>query len=583
VLFRGVAIALLGAAALTFLPAATGAGAPQLAFTELDTAQRGDVVLLSADGTGLVDLTPGQQNPFDDDRGPSWSPDGSKLAFVSHRDGASAQEIYVMNGDGTAPRRLTNDSGTGAFFNVDPAWSPDGKRIAWRKDGRNSTDEIWVMNSDGTGQRRLTTDAGDKTAPLWSPDSAKLLYARRAAASQVFVVDVAGGAPRSLTPQGTVDVTPSWSPDGTRVALDRNDKIWVVDADGSNPRKISATTGLAPAWSPDGTKIAFTGTRTFPALGNRFGIPSRNDIFVVGANGSDEQRLTGPLGDDFASSPSFGAVSWWPDGSRLFFSPGGTTWTMNADGTCEGPFTSAADRLVDPAWRPGATIAQKAITCADLRIGVVASTDAVGLKQTVVFHVQVDNDGNQTATGLKLRIAAAPSVSLTASLPGCTRGQDIVCQLAPLPPGLSTSFEVYASSARAGMLDVRFTASADQTDSDPASNTARATADVLPCTTVGTLGNDAINGTPGRDLICARAGWDRINALAGDDVIDAGSGNDTIDAGKGRDKVVAGGGADVILAHDGTRDTIDCGTESDVVLADRIDQVAKSCEQVVRY
>jgi Ca2+-binding RTX toxin-like protein len=142
---------------------------------------------------------------------------------------------------------------------------------------------------------------------------------------------------------------------------------------------------------------------------------------------------------------------------------------------------------------------------------------------------------------------------------------------------------VFGSSPRAGPLDALFSASSDQTDSDPTSNTTRVSATVLPCTTVGTLGNDAINGTPARDLICARAGWDRINALGGDDVIDAGSGNDTIDAGKGRDRIVGGAGADVILAHDGQRDTIDCGTEYDVVLADRIDQVAKNCEQVIRY
>jgi Ca2+-binding RTX toxin-like protein len=256
---------------------------------------------------------------------------------------------------------------------------------------------------------------------------------------------------------------------------------------------------------------------------------------------------------------------------------------MNLDGTCEGPFTSSAQRLVEPAWRPGASASPAAVACVDLRVTVAASTDAVGLKQTVVFHVQIDNDGDQTATGVKLSIGVVSGAVLSASLPGCTRASGFVCRLSALPPGLSTSFELYASSARAGALNTLFTASSDQTDSDETSNTTRASATVLPCTTVGTLGNDAINGTSGRDLICARAGWDRINALGGDDVIDAGSGNDTVDAGKGRDRILGGGGDDVILAHDGQRDTIDCGAENDVVLTDRIDQVAKSCEQVIRY
>jgi Tol biopolymer transport system component len=577
------AVAILAATALTLLPTARGAGVAQIAFTELDATKHADIVLMNADGTGRIDLTPGQQNSYDDDRSPSWAPDGLKLAFTSHRDGPSSQEIYVMNADGTSPHRLTTDTGTGAFFNVDPAWSPDGKKIAWRKAGRNSTDEIWVMNADGTGQKRLTTDGGTKTAPKWSPDSTRLLYTRQAGMTQAFVVDAAGGTPRALTPQGVADSGPSWSPDGTRIAVDRNDKIWVLGADGTGGRMVAATIGLGPIWAPDGSKIAFTGTRFFPQFANRFGTPSRSDIFVVTPNGTDEQRLTGPLGDDAIVGPSFGAPSWWPDGSRLFFSPGGATWMMNADGSCEGPFGAATQRLEDPAFRPGMTGLPPRISCADLRVTVAASADAVGLKQTVVLHVQVDNDGDLAASGLKVRIAVPAGVSITGSLPGCTRTTAFVCTLPPLPAGLSTSFEVYVSSARAGLLKALVSASSDQAESDPSNNSTEADTTVLPCTTVGTLGNDAINGTAGRDLICARAGWDRINALGGNDVVDAGSGNDTIDAGKGRDKVMGGDGADVILVHDGERDTVDCGSGTDVVLADPIDVVAKNCEQVIRY
>jgi Tol biopolymer transport system component len=577
---RGSLLLALGALAL--LPSAAAAPSAQIAFTSLDVTDHGDVVLLGADGAGLVNLTPGQANTYDDDRTPSWSPDGARIAFTSHRDGASAQEIFVMNADGTGSHRLTTDSGTGAVFNVDPAWSPDGARIAWRKAGRNSTDEIWVMNVDGAAQKRLTSDAGDKTAPQWSPDSTRLLYARRVTLSNVFVVDAAGGAPRDLTTASTADATPRWSPDGTRIALDRNDRIWVVDADGGNPRQVSSTTGLGPAWSPDGTRIAFTGTRLFPQYGSRYGPASRSDVFVVGADGKDERRLTGPLADtDYFGAASAGAPTWWPDGTRLFYTST-TTWVMNADGTCEGPFSAAAPRLVGLAWRPGVLPGLPAIGCADLRVQIQASTDAVGLKQAVVYHIQIDNDGNLAATDLKVEVSAPAGVTLSGGLSTCTRAAALVCTLPTLPAGRTTALEVYASSPRAGTIQTVATASADPPDSEPSSNTARTTTTVLPCTIVGTFGNDAINGTRGRDVICARAGWDRINALGGNDSIDAGNGNDTIDAGKGRDTVFGGGGLDVILVRDGQRDVVDCGTENDFVVADAVDRIAKNCEQVIR-
>jgi Tol biopolymer transport system component len=77
----------------------------------------------------------------------AWSPDGTRIAFASTRDGN--YEIYVMNADGSAPRRLTNDPQS----DYAPTWSPDGQRIAWRTN-RDGNGEIYSMRADGTDARR---------------------------------------------------------------------------------------------------------------------------------------------------------------------------------------------------------------------------------------------------------------------------------------------------------------------------------------------------------------------------------------------------------------------------------------------
>jgi TolB protein len=82
---------------------------------------------------------------------PAWSPDGSRVAFISNRD--LNQELYVANADGTGQKRMTNDPG----WDAAPAWSPDGTKLAFEsyRDGRR---DIFTVNPDGTGETRLTKD-----------------------------------------------------------------------------------------------------------------------------------------------------------------------------------------------------------------------------------------------------------------------------------------------------------------------------------------------------------------------------------------------------------------------------------------
>ena len=89
-----------------------------------------------------------------------WSPDGTRIAFLSGRDGR--YEIYLMKADGSEQTRLTSGPGN----NISPCWSPDGQRIAFSSD-RDGHYEIFVIKADGSEQVQLTDAPGENTAPAW--------------------------------------------------------------------------------------------------------------------------------------------------------------------------------------------------------------------------------------------------------------------------------------------------------------------------------------------------------------------------------------------------------------------------------
>ena len=129
---------------------------------------------MNANGTGQTNLTNNSAN----DEAPTWSPDGTKIAFQSDRDTAT-KEIYVMNADGTSPIRLTFNGG-----NTEPCWSPDGTKIVYE-----SGDEIYVMNADGTNPTRLTWNTTWDGEPAWSPDGTKIAFtALRDGNKEIYVM-----------------------------------------------------------------------------------------------------------------------------------------------------------------------------------------------------------------------------------------------------------------------------------------------------------------------------------------------------------------------------------------------------------
>jgi molecular chaperone DnaK len=125
-------------------------------------AAGGDLFVVPGSGGDPVQLT---DHPADDGH-PSWSPDGTRLAFSSARSGNA--DIYVMSAEGAGQFPLTDDPGA----DVRPTWSGDGGRLAFEttRDAPDRADvaELWVMGADGEGETRLTTRDGLDAHPAWS-------------------------------------------------------------------------------------------------------------------------------------------------------------------------------------------------------------------------------------------------------------------------------------------------------------------------------------------------------------------------------------------------------------------------------
>ena len=306
-----------------------------------------DIYVMNADGMNPINLT---RSPLDEDDAPSWSPDGSKIAFFSNADGPrredfipnlGVQSIHVMNADGTnlidTSQDPYDDHNLAEDYHL--AWSPDSSKIAFTcaddltasgttYDGMDSQpaytwaaseSEICVMNADGTNRVRLTHNSVPDFAPAWSPDGSRIAFSSRSPSSfmNIYVMNADGTAPVRLPeiPSGHHNVNPRWSPNGSKIAFSSGDPgnsythIYVMNADGTAPVRLPEILphhhDLEHRWSPDGSKIAFH-TDSYIETGYHYTVAFRN------ADGTNPILMTQ------VSGWSFG-LTWSPDGSKIAF------------------------------------------------------------------------------------------------------------------------------------------------------------------------------------------------------------------------------------------------------------------------
>jgi TolB protein len=163
---------------------------------------------MSADGSGLTALTPGIEN----DREPSWSPDGQHIAFT--RGSQTELEVYVMAADGSKVTRLTQ----GDIGNVHPSWSLDGRSLAYvalSGDPQDSAGTLALMNADGTGQHLIHTEmpVSPGFAPAWSPDGRQLMFVgQEGGYYNLYRVDRDGAHFALVTDYTAFFSAPAWSP-----------------------------------------------------------------------------------------------------------------------------------------------------------------------------------------------------------------------------------------------------------------------------------------------------------------------------------------------------------------------------------
>jgi Tol biopolymer transport system component len=305
-----------------------------------------------------------------------------KIAYTqANQPAGNGISLYVANADGTNATNINND----LSFSEHPSWSPDGTKLAFdsdRGDPVNFTSDIFTINADGTGLVRLSNTASSEVEPAWSTDGAKIAYNTDCSSADLTPVDVYtinpdGSGRKQLTNNQVVDGLPGWSPDATKLTFTRTadsdcsgseSSIWTMNADGSGQTQLTSGAGnldINSVWSPDGTKIAFA--RETNNL--------REQLYVMNADGTGVTNLTPFIENVFR-------ITWSPDSTKLAFEAqgptGGLILVINANGTGLTQISDPTQASFDPDWQPDQTLQPANIS------GQIVDTNGVAISGATV-------------------------------------------------------------------------------------------------------------------------------------------------------------------------------------------------------
>ncbi|MFA6121480.1 MAG: Tol-Pal system beta propeller repeat protein TolB [Sideroxydans sp.] len=180
---------------------------------------------------------------------PAWSPDGSQLALVLTRDDSS--QLYLVGVDGSNLRRITFSD----TIDTEPTFSPDGKSLLFTSD-RGGSPQIYSMSVDGGRATRLTFESGNSFSPRYSPDGKNVVYSLYSGGNfSIVVYDLESRQVQYLT-SNALDKKPSFAPNGKLVLFATESLgrgiLATVSSDGRVKQKMVAQSGdiREPVWGP---------------------------------------------------------------------------------------------------------------------------------------------------------------------------------------------------------------------------------------------------------------------------------------------------------------------------------------------
>jgi TolB protein len=246
------------------------------------------------------------------------------------------EELWVMDADGSN-RKLVDRSPQG--FAYAPTWSPDGTKLAYMR-SIGEVSGIFVLDLTSSQERQI---APDGVAPEWSPDGSRLAFV---APTGIALMSPDGTGVTNLGVRGDC---PTWSPDGNQLAycamegeLTEESDLYVTSVDGSQNRRLTQDPGIEDpvAWSPDGERIAFFSRRT-----------TDGDTYLIDADGSDVVQLTDDPGAQVANAwlpDGRIVIASFSPGSEL-----ADWYLVDPEGGDTAPLPHLAEALDPIAWLPG--------------------------------------------------------------------------------------------------------------------------------------------------------------------------------------------------------------------------------------
>lgn len=216
---------------------------------------------------------------------PAVSPKGKMIAFYGKYDRYRTWSIHVADVDGKNVRRLTDKK---HVWDSAPTWSPDGSTIAFAREYKDASgnwhEEIWLMKPDGSELHQIKAIEG--RSPEFMPDG-RILFQSKSSPSQISIANIDGSNIIQLTNDKTNNMQPKISPDGSKIAYlsnrDGNQEVYVMNLDGSNQQRITKNDiqEWDPVWSPTGDKVFFSSQN----------VHGFYDIYKANVDGTSKEKL----------------------------------------------------------------------------------------------------------------------------------------------------------------------------------------------------------------------------------------------------------------------------------------------------